>query len=729
MSSEHLVLAGGGHTHALILRGWAMNPKLRPQGLITLISLQSGTIYSAMLPGFLSGNYSYDEIIINVRSLAEKAGVAFVLGEINYIDTNRKEINISGRPSMPYSKLSIDVGSKTLIDKEFLERKNIVDFMPIKPFKKSIDWIIRHDDLQYFTAEESFNIIGSGLAAVEIAFALRKRWPNRNLRLHCKTYKIKSKVLNTLLSSDIKIISESNTIVGPVLLCTGSEAPEWLEKSGLLVNSSRRVLSSNSLQVIDYPDLFVAGDSGIIINQFRPASGVWAVRAAKILSTNLKRSNQSLKLKKWNPQKIALQIVVCSLKNSTSNYAFIFFGKLVLGPTNLFFRWKEFLDKSFMRTLNPKSIMNDANSMSMGKYGCRGCAAKIGESILQEALSNSGLDHLGIYPEDSALVTSSSLNGDSIFQTVDGFPALVSDPWLNGRLASFHACSDIWSTGALVKSVQAIITLPKVEKHIQKFLLTQTILGIKSALLPQNAQLIGGHTLEARTDPETPSTLGVQINLCVNGFLKNGTKLWSKGGLRNGDAILISGPLGTGVLFAASMEGYSNTDDIDAVIQKLGIDQYNIFKSLYEINNLERSFVNSCTDITGFGLLGHLGEMLRTSNYQRSKLGLSSLRIILDSPIPVFPGVFSLFSKGFESSLAGENRKALSLLKKSDNNNAPIELHLDEFNLEKKDYRSLFELIVDPQTCGPLVISCEDKFADILISHGPWKKIGNVRNF
>ena len=59
MSSEHLVLAGGGHTHALILRGWAMNPKLRPQGLITLISLQSGTIYSAMLPGFLSGNYSY----------------------------------------------------------------------------------------------------------------------------------------------------------------------------------------------------------------------------------------------------------------------------------------------------------------------------------------------------------------------------------------------------------------------------------------------------------------------------------------------------------------------------------------------------------------------------------------------------------------------------------------------------------------------------------------------
>jgi selenide,water dikinase len=83
MFSDHLVLAGGGHTHALVLLQWAMNPKLKPAGMITLVNKASTTIYSGMFPGVVAGKYKIDEILIDLRKLASKAGVSFVMAEID----------------------------------------------------------------------------------------------------------------------------------------------------------------------------------------------------------------------------------------------------------------------------------------------------------------------------------------------------------------------------------------------------------------------------------------------------------------------------------------------------------------------------------------------------------------------------------------------------------------------------------------------------------------------
>ena len=110
-AATQLVLAGGGHSHALLLRYWAMRPKHRPKGLITLVNRSSTTLYSGMVPGLIAGLYSRDQVAIDLRRLAAEAGVAFVQAEIQGLDPIYQSLVLEGRPRLPYSQLSLDVGS------------------------------------------------------------------------------------------------------------------------------------------------------------------------------------------------------------------------------------------------------------------------------------------------------------------------------------------------------------------------------------------------------------------------------------------------------------------------------------------------------------------------------------------------------------------------------------------------------------------------------------------
>ena len=94
--ATQLVLAGGGHSHALLLRRWAMRPQNRPKGLITLVNRSSTTLYSGMVPGLIAGLYSRDQIAIDLRRLAEEAGVAFVQAEIKGLDLIRQTVQLEG---------------------------------------------------------------------------------------------------------------------------------------------------------------------------------------------------------------------------------------------------------------------------------------------------------------------------------------------------------------------------------------------------------------------------------------------------------------------------------------------------------------------------------------------------------------------------------------------------------------------------------------------------------
>ena len=729
MSNDHLILAGGGHTHALILRRWSMQPSLRPKGLITLINRTSSTLYSGMVPGLIAGNYSLSEVRINLRALVEKVGAALVIAEITGLNPKENIIQLKDRPPISYTRMSIDVGSETHKREEYSSLSIPFLEVPIKPLEQAIQFIEEQDHYSLNEIGEPFTVVGSGLSAIEIVLALRNRWRLRPLRLQADLDKLKSQFKNALNDSNISLIPKTVSITGPKLLCTGSQAPQWLRNSHLPVDLTGRVLTHSTLQVINYPSLFAVGDCGVIQDNYRPPSGVWAVRAAKILARNLERCGKNLKPRAWRPQTRSLYLIGGGSLKSERTVAWLCWSNLLIGPYPWIWNWKQAIDRNFLKKFELISYLAQMDQSVNSDMGCRGCAAKFPAQPLKESLELANCSTLGSHPEDSFLITGLK-DGEHIYQSVDGFPALVSDPWLNGRLTALHACSDIWAMGASVISSQVVITLPKVSEKIQKEFLVQSLLGIKSVLDPQNAKLIGGHTIESRSESPQPSSFGIQIALSINGCLSSGSRPWTKGGMQIGDQLLISRGIGSGVLFAASRVGKGCTKDLDEAIKILSTSQHNIFESLLEVqkDNHPVPAIHACTDITGFGLLGHLEEMILASNDSRNKLNkpLLKLNLIADM-IPSFDGALSLLGKGYSSTLAPENRKAWRSLEQKQNYDGVIELVLgDSIPYGGLKHKQILELIVDPQTCGPLLLSCPTKIASKLIANGFWKGIGSV---
>ena len=663
-----LLLAGGGHSHALLLKRWAMQPHLRPDRMVVLINRCSTALYSGMVPSLIAGLVKRHDLAIDLRQLCERAGVAFMAAEIQGLDPCQHLLHLEGRPSIQYGWLSLDVGAIS---------RTSASGIPIKPLEPALAFLNQQSPKD----PEPFRVIGAGAAGVEVVLALRRRWPQRPLQLQVRPGQLPGFLERIMQEARVAVIQDEAPWMGPSLLCTGSRGPAWLANSGLPVNEEGRVQTDACLKVNGSSTIFASGDCGVVSDTPRAASGVWAVRAAAPLATNLEAACQGKPLVPWRPQQRALQLI-----GTHRNTAWAQWGAWRLEPSPMIWRLKQRIDHAFMAGFQRHASMANATPMA-----CRGCAAKLPAQPLGAALERVGL---GGQPEDAARLP----GNQELLQSVDGFPALVTDPWLNGRLTALHACSDLWACGASVSSAMATITLPMVPSETQQELLVQTLAGIRSVLDEQSAELIGGHTMESRDAAPTPASLGVQIALTVNG---SNTSPWLKSGLRAGDALLISRPLGTGVLFAGSMTGATSAPDLDSALQSMATSQHTLLKQLEPIEE----HIHACTDITGFGLLGHLGEMLQNNPKIRIQLN--------GSAIPAYPGSLELFERGVSSTLAPSNRAAWRWLE------GPVEL---------KDHASpaLLELLVDPQTCGPLLLACTSKAAAQLTRNGPWIQIGNA---
>ena len=700
-----------------------MNSRLRPKGLITLINRDSTTIYSAMFPGFISGEYRLEEIQIDLRTLADRAGVALVVAEINGLNPVDKTLSLKGRPSINFTRLSLDVGSETNLQKfqyPALQKDLVV---PIKPFKRAIQWIESQDIQTDIDDSKPFSVIGSGLAGIEIAFALRKRWPERFLQLKILPGKINRKLRQSLMRNGIELITNENLITGPTLLCTGSATPQWFRESALLIEASGRVMTRTTFQVIGYDDIFAVGDCGVIEQHARPASGVWAVRAAKPLANNLERLVAGQKLVSWRPQRTALQLVGGPL-----NLGWAFWNGVMIGPYTWLWRLKKVIDGRFIQMFRHASSMQDVEKDLNENHLCRGCAAKLPSEPLKKALKKAGFSEIESQPEDASVV-SSLPQGGSLIQSIDGFPALISDPWLNARMTTLHACSDIWATGGSVISAQPLITLPAVSEGLQMELLIQILGGIKSVLDLQGAHLIGGHTLESRNPPHRSISMAIDIGVCVNGLVVDANRRWIKNGLQLGDVLLLSRGLGSGILFSAAMKGDVNPRVLDLALNLMNKSQHVLLQDLFQMQKerVNQKIFHACTDITGFGLLGHLSEMLHSSNLLRTRNGLSPLKIQLEAEkIPSFEGVLDLIEVGYSSTLAPANRKFWKLFHTDNDSLARFEWASNDLTIGSKEYQKIMELIIDPQTCGPLALACSKIVGDELVERDSWVQIGSV---
>ena len=685
MTTKQLVLAGGGHSHALVLRLWAMHPKRRPPGLITLVNRHSTALYSGMVPGLVAGLYRPEECAIDLRRLCVLTGVTFVQAEITTVAPARQKLVLAGRPALAWDLLSLDVGAEVGAAEGGGSSEGSPGPLPVKPLEPFLAWC------HGLEARKAMSIHGGGAAAVEVALALRHRRLKPSLRLRGEELHLGSRAANRLGESLLQAAGvpigwdapSSNQEPNPTLACTGSRGPSWLEASGLPTNASGRVLTEANLQVKGFPAVFASGDCGVIDRNPRAASGVWAVRAAPVLAANLERwldhsgrdgtSAPSPRLKSWRPQARALQLLGDGGAISGRPRAVAFWGPFAWGPSELLWRWKQAIDQRFIEGFTGLQAMDSGTAMA-----CHGCGAKLAAAPLAAALEQASLGG----PAEDAAVVGVGANGETLMQSVDGFPALVGDAWLNARLTTLHACSDLWASGAQVDSAQALVTVPQGPAAIQQELLAQTLAGVRSVLEPMGGKLIGGHTLEERAGGGmAPGPGPLTLALIVNGSCPGSP--WPKGPLHGGDVLVLVKPIGTGVLFAAAMaaapSGHCKPAWIDQALAQMQQSQAPL------VDLLRAHGCRACTDITGFGLLGHMGEMLAAS--------ATSIQVRLDAAALqglAMAGSLELLDLGYASSLAPSNARALALL------GGPIKL-------QSPSSAALQGLLIDPQTCGPLL--------------------------
>ena len=663
---QRLILAGGGHSHALVLQMWRMRPALRPAATeVVLVNRASTALYSGMVPALVAGLCRREACAIDLRRLCALAGATFVQAEIRGLDLRARELALAGRPPLRFDRLSLDVGAQTAAPSGAL---------PVKPLEPFLAWSAA------LAPGRVLRLRGGGAAAVELALAFRARGFAPRLLLRGRELHLGSAAANRagerlLAEAGIAVEREVADGVLADLACTGSRAPQWLAAAGLPVDpASGRVLTEATLAVCGHPDLFASGDCGLMATAPRPASGVWAVRAAPELAANLRRSLRGEALRRWRPQSRALQLLGDGGLDPGGPRALACWGALALGPSRWLWRWKAHIDRRFMECFAVPATQPPPTGSALA---CRGCAAKLAARPLEGALRR--LDPLGgSPPRDDAVVVAAAADGALLLQSVDGFPALVEDPWLNARLTTLHACSDLWACGAAVESVQALVTVPAAAPHLQEDVLVQTLAGVRSVLEPLGAHLLGGHTLEGRDGA------GLTLALTVNGRVRP-ERHWPKGPLRPGDALLLSRPLGSGVLFAAAMAGAAEPGWLDAALELLLQSQ----APLVEL--LSHHGCHACTDITGFGLLGHLGEMVAASP-------AGKVRVALDvAALPAMAGALEVLECGFASSLAPSNAESLALLA------GPIQLASPPGGDASPMAAARQALLIDPQTCGPLL--------------------------
>lgn len=707
---KHLVLIGGGHSHLAVLKRLGMKPV--PGLAITLISREITTPYSGSLPGFITGHYSHEQIHIDLRPLAQFAGARIIEAEITQIDLQKKTILCANRPSIEFDLLSLNIGSRpnaSLIPGAELYATGV---KPIDAFLQRWQQIYTQAlaTLQDTKAEFTIAIVGGGPASVELALAaqyrilsalkLPLRQPNR-LRIKLisadaallmgHNSKVRKFAESEFASRHIEVLLahrvvefKAGTVVcaehqeikaDVILFATGASIADWPGRCGLALSADGFIEVNEFLQSTNHACVFVAGDAATLVGEPRPKSGVYAVRQGKPLAENLVRYATGKKLQRYKPQQHALALI--NLGNKTA----------IASRNQLFFkgRWvwslKNWIDTGFIRkyselpqrkqelTIAP-GLLDPAAEEQLRQHAmrCAGCGAKVAGNILDDVLQQLPMitqpDVISSESrvEDAALIRLD--NNRVLLQSIDQVSAFINDPYLFARIATNHCLSDIYAMGCQPHSALAVVGLPFASKRYQKAQLRELMLGCSAALLENNCSLIGGHSAES---PE------LSFGLSVNGFAQ-ADQLLTKHGMTVGDVIILSKPLGTGTLLAADMRYRAKHSWITQALTHM------LQSNRAAAQCFQQNGATACTDITGFGLAGHLLEMLEFERVE--------VEIELEQ-VPAMEGALACLQQGIFSSLHQDNaQKSTSI-----------------YNSEAFRDDRRYDLLFDPQTSGGLVAS------------------------
>lgn len=260
--------------------------------------------------------------------------------------------------------------------------------------------------------------------------------------------------------------------------------------------------------------------------------------------------------------------------------------------------------------------------------------------------------------------------------------------------------SDCHAMGASTQTCLALAVVPySAEESITEDTLVSMLSGASDVLEADHCDLVGGHTCEGAE---------LALGFAVNGYIDDASRLLRKRGGKVGDKIILTKPIGTGAIFAADMRAESKSiyvkEALDRMVQSSG-PASRLAMSLIEIEAQQlhgTSCVHSCTDVTGFGLAGHLLEMLTANDYDNDSTS-DSIGATLDiNQIPFYQGALDASRKGIYSSLQRENARARRAV--------------TNHTQAAQKYPTEYPLIFDPQTAGGLLFFVSADFCDEFVT-------------
>ncbi len=719
-SPRELILVGAGHAHVQVLHSLAMQPP--PRTRVTLVVDTPLAVYSGMVPGLVAGRYRPDQLEIDALPLARQAGARVVLARGLGVEPAAGRIRVDGRPSLPYDVASIDVGSTVAgLDLPGV-REHALPTRPIGRFVERVNEV----EQAALRGSGPFRIVvaGGGAGGIELAAGFRARLARISGRtvevtlVHDRDRLLPNspeglvrrvgaaldrRGIRRLLGRRVVAVEPGRLVLGDgsglpfdvLVWSTGAAGPPFFQPASgapasgggtLPLDGRGFVLVRPTLQVVGHDEIFAAGDCATLADHpWVPKAGVYAVRQGPLLTRNLRALLAGEPLARYRPQRDFLALLNLGDGSAIgAKWGLSAEGRWVMAL-------KDRIDRRFMRRfqlLETNGAPGPAREGLPAMEGdgeamvCGGCAAKLGQEELGRALGRLPAAPaapevlLGLAEADDVAAYRLP-GGDLLAASVDFFRAFTDDPYLVGEVAARNAISDLEAKGVAPRWAQALVALPiAAGAREAEETLFQVLAGARSVFDPLQVRLVGGHTSRASE---------LQVGFSVQGVAEPGSGLLRREApLAPGMALVLTRPLGTGVIFHADMAGRARGPWFGAALDS-------IRRSQREGAGIARELgAVAATDVTGFGLAGHLATLLAGSGLS-ARLHLSSL--------PALPGALELLARGERSTFHDENarlRKALAF--------APG---------LAADPRA--ELLFDPQTAGGLLFALPAESAAVAI--------------
>ena len=708
---KDLVLIGGGHSHVIVLRRLGMRPV--PGLRVTVIARDVHTPYSGMLPGLIAGHYGFDDVHVDLDPLSGFANARLYHDEAVGLDLPNRTVRCRNRPPVPYDVLSIDVGATPAINAAGAGDHAV----PLKPIATLVErWERLKARVREAPRALRIGVVGAGAAGVEIVLAAQhalgrllaedgraaeepafhlfsaadRILPAHNRGARARFARVlRARGVEVHVGARVEAVRPGAVVVEGGTACELDEviwaaeagAPSWPAEAGLDVDERGFIRVAATLESTSHAGVFAAGDVAAVVDHPREKAGVFAVRQGPPLDANLRRAVRGEPLEPFRPQRRFLSLI-----SAGDRYAVASRGRWSL-EGRWVWAWKDRIDRRFMarfsnlpemasggdaapderslvRLAPPETVRQFTNAAMR----CAGCGSKVGATLLDRVLSR-----LSPYRSSDVVAGLEAFDDASVervppglvaVRTVDAFRAIVDDPYLFGRIAANHCLGDVYAMGAEPRTALAIVTIPPAPDAKMEALLHDLLAGVVETLNAAETTLVGGHTAEG-----AEITLGLSLS-----GVADPARVLRKSGMRPGDRLVLTAPIGTGTLFAARMRRKAKGRWIDAAVRSM------LRSSRAAAACLREHGAAACTDVTGFGLLGHLLEMARASDVDA--------RLTLPAA-PILAGARETVAQGLLSSLHPHNeRLGRAVVNAGEAAAAPI-----------------YPIVFDPQTAGGLLAS------------------------